>query len=70
VGVASITGGAGQAVPVTGLGKVVGGFISLLRVALFAVPSGILASGFVEEARRRRNGTAATTCPHCGNELV
>jgi voltage-gated potassium channel len=71
-GVASITGGTGQASPVTGLGKLVGGFVSLLRVALFAVPSGVLASGFVEEARRRRrNGTtAAATCPHCGNELT
>ncbi len=53
-GVASITGGAGTAGPITAFGKGVGSIIGLLRVAMFAVPSGILASGFVEEARKRR----------------
>jgi len=50
-GIASITGASGTTAPVTEFGKGVGAIFSLLRVALFAVPSGILASGFVEEAR-------------------
>jgi voltage-gated potassium channel len=66
-GIASITGGYGVAAPVTSLGKAVGGFISLLRVGMFAVPSGILASGFVEEGRKKRRNGA--TCPHCGKEI-
>jgi len=66
-GVASITGGAGVVAPVTALGKALGGIISLLRVGMFAVPSGILASGFVEQARKNRHEPA--TCPHCGKEL-
>jgi len=55
-GIASITGASGTAAPLTALGKGVGAIMSLLRVALFAVPSGILASGFVEEARKK-NGS-------------
>jgi voltage-gated potassium channel len=68
-GIASITGGAGMAGPVTALGKGVGSIIGLIRVAMFAVPSGILASGFVEETRRKRGNGAANVCPHCGEEI-
>lgn len=47
------TVGYGDMAPVTGLGKLFGGLTMLLGVASFAVPAGILATGFAEELRRR-----------------
>jgi voltage-gated potassium channel len=40
-------------VPVTAAGRVFGGVIMLLGIAIFAVPTGILATGFAQEIRRR-----------------
>lgn len=45
--------GYGDMVPVTAGGRVFGGIIMLLGIALFAVPTGILATGFALEIRRR-----------------
>lgn len=64
--------GYGDMVPITPLGKVFGGFISILGVALFSLPTGILASGFIEQINEtKRNQRAAKTikCPHCGEEV-
>ena len=47
------TVGYGDMAPVTGLGRVFGGFTMLLGIAMFAVPAGILATGFAEELRKR-----------------
>jgi voltage-gated potassium channel len=47
------TVGYGDMVPVTPLGKVFGGFTMLLGIAMFAVPAGILATGFATEIRKR-----------------
>lgn len=47
------TVGYGDVVPVTPMGKIFGGFISLLGVGMAALPAGILASGFSSEMRRR-----------------
>jgi voltage-gated potassium channel len=60
------TVGYGDIYPVTPLGKMLGTFIALMGVGLFALPAGILASGFAEELQRRRE---ARKCPHCGAEL-
>ena len=43
------TVGYGDAYPITALGKLCGGFIALLGIGLFALPAGILASGFSSE---------------------
>ena len=48
------TVGYGDVVPVTALGKVFAGFIILLSTAMVALPAGILASGFSEQLRQRR----------------
>jgi voltage-gated potassium channel len=61
------TVGYGDVYPVTVLGKVLGAIISLLGIGLFAMPAGILASGFAEELRTRHSHTR--TCPHCGREI-
>lgn len=47
------TVGYGDMTPVTVLGRIFGGFVMLLGIAMFAVPTGILATGFATEFRRR-----------------
>jgi voltage-gated potassium channel len=47
------TVGYGDLAPITPLGRVVGGIGVVLGVLCFAMPAGILASGFIEEVRRR-----------------
>lgn len=61
------TVGYGDVVPVTPLGRALGATIALLGIALFALPAGILASGFAEVLAERRRGTQY--CPHCGEEV-
>jgi len=45
--------GYGDMKPVTVFGKMFGGLVMMLGVALFAVPAGILATGFANELRKR-----------------
>jgi voltage-gated potassium channel len=45
--------GYGDMVPVTPAGKVIGGVVMILGLAAFAVPAGILATGFASEIRKR-----------------
>lgn len=45
--------GYGDMIPVTALGRIFAGFTMLLGIAMFAVPAGILATGFAAELRRR-----------------
>ena len=47
------TVGYGDAAPVTPLGQLLGGFVTILGVGTFALPAGILASGFAQEVKRR-----------------
>ena len=47
------TVGYGDAVPVTGVGRVIGGLVMILGLAMFALPVGIIASGFATEIHRR-----------------
>ena len=51
VTVASV--GYGDMTPVTALGRIVGGVVIVLGLGIFAVPVGILATGFAGELRRR-----------------
>jgi voltage-gated potassium channel len=68
-GVATLTTvGYGDVFPVTPLGKLMGGVIAVLGVGIFALPTGILASGFAEELQRRRR-REPTICPHCGRDI-
>ena len=47
------TVGYGDMTPITPLGRLFGGFIMLLGIATFALPAGIMGSGFVSELQRR-----------------
>jgi voltage-gated potassium channel len=60
------TVGYGDIYPVTILGKCCAGVISLLSLGLFALPAGILASGFSEYIQKNKT---EINCPHCGKKL-
>ena len=60
--------GYGDMVPITVLGKTLTGIISLAGLAVFALPAGIITSGFLEEIRKMKKPRAAV-CPHCGKAL-
>lgn len=62
------TVGYGDVFPVTPLGKLFGAAAAVIGVGLFALPAGILGSGFVEEIRS--DGVQRDVCPHCGREIV
>lgn len=47
------TVGYGDVVPMTVLGKLLGGAVMILGLGMFALPIGIIATGFVNEAHRR-----------------
>lgn len=61
------TVGYGDLYPVTVLGKIVGAFIAVLGVGLFALPAGIIASGFASELQAKPS--ESQICPHCGKEI-
>jgi voltage-gated potassium channel len=68
-GVATLTTiGYGDMYPITIIGKILGSIISIIGIGLFALPTGILASGFSEElANREKN--ARMICPHCNKSI-
>ena len=66
-GIATLTTvGYGDVFPITPLGKLLGGVIAFLGIGMFALPTGILASGFAEQIRKK---DARLECPHCGKSV-
>ncbi len=65
---AMATVGYGDIHPMTPLGKVLAGVTAVMGIGLFALPTGILASGFAEHIRSQKTGEKRH-CPHCGKEL-
>jgi voltage-gated potassium channel len=64
------TVGYGDLFPITPLGKLFGGFIAFLGIGMFALPTGILASGFAEEIKKRHEREKkCPPCPHCGGDI-
>lgn len=67
-GMATLTTiGYGDMYPITTLGKFLGGFIAFLGIGLFALPAGILASGFAGEIQKKNE--KEKKCPHCGQSI-
>jgi voltage-gated potassium channel len=65
--------GYGDMSPITPLGMMVGAIVCTLGVLLVALPTGILASGFLEEMREQQRGKDSDVfgyCPHCGKKLI
>lgn len=66
--VATITTvGYGDVYPLTPMGKLLGSIIAFMGIGMFAVPTGILGAGFLDEIRPRKR--TREKCPHCGKEL-
>ncbi len=65
---AMTTVGYGDIHPITPLGKFLGGISAIMGIGLFALPTGILVSGFNEHIRNRK-GPVRQVCPHCGREI-
>lgn len=60
--------GYGDMVPITPLGKILTGLVSLSGLAVFALPAGIITAGFLEEIRKLKS-PKKHVCPHCGGSL-
>lgn len=58
------TVGYGDIAPITPLGKICSAGLAVIGIATFALPAGIVASGFHEHTRGRRRAA----CQHCGHE--
>jgi voltage-gated potassium channel len=56
--------GYGDTYPVTVIGKVVGAGVAIIGIAVYAIPTGIMASAFTEQLRRKKE--EKRNCPHCG----
>lgn len=68
-GVSTLTTvGYGDIHPITPLGKLIAAVIQLMGIALFALPAGILASGYEDESIKRR-ALNDGLCPTCGRDL-
>ncbi len=61
------TVGYGDIYPITPIGKLIAAGIAVLGIGMFALPTGILGAGFVEEIQKKKTGLK--TCPHCGEEI-
>lgn len=76
------TVGYGDIYPITILGKILGSIISILGIGLFAVPTGIISAGFMENIesskrniKKNKNKDSSDKsdekiyCPYCGKKL-
>lgn len=65
------TVGYGDVYPITTLGRIMGAIIAVSGVGLFALPAGLLASGFMDEIESKKKLTKlkAKFCKHCGENL-
>jgi len=71
------TVGYGDIYPITPLGKFVASLIAISGIGMFALPTGIISSGFVEEIHKHKREHAEAsedvdnniTCPHCGKQF-
>ncbi|MBK8496968.1 MAG: two pore domain potassium channel family protein [Chitinophagaceae bacterium] len=62
------TVGYGDMIPITVPGKIFTRLISVMGLAIFALPAGIITAGFLEETRKLKKGKASV-CPHCGKPV-
>ena len=60
------TVGYGDTRPITPLGQFLAGFVAILGIGMFALPTSILGAAFLVEMGKRGK---SPTCPHCGEEI-
>jgi voltage-gated potassium channel len=67
------TVGYGDIYPITPLGKLIASIIAISGIGMFALPAGIISSGFVESIQRRKQEHIRQDdvihCPHCGEQF-
>jgi voltage-gated potassium channel len=64
------TVGYGDVYPITTLGKIIGAIIAIIGIGMFALPTGIIGAGFVEEIeKKKKREKKSKFCPHCGKEV-
>lgn len=63
----------GSIYPITFFGKILNALFSMMSIALFAVPTGIISSGFMEQLATEKELELEKAdkpyCPHCGKHL-
>ncbi len=60
------TVGYGDVYPITALGKIISGIISILGIGLIALPTGLISSGFMKKIEDKNH---RDVCPHCGKKI-
>jgi len=63
------TVGYGDLYPITTLGKIISGVVSVLGIGLIALPTGIISAGFIGKINQSKNEKKSNICPHCGKEI-
>ncbi|MEB3343814.1 ion transporter [Okeania sp.] len=66
------TVGYGDIYPITPLGKFLGAIAALIGIGIFALPTGIIGSGLIEEIQKKQalnQGKESIICPHCGKKI-
>ncbi len=65
------TVGYGDVYPITPAGRIISAIVALSSIGLFALPAGILASGFVESIKKHhtKKNTTVIICPRCKEKI-
>lgn len=63
------TVGYGDVYPITGLGKVISGFIAIMGIGIVALPTGLISAGFMSKIEKLRQNDTNEQCPHCGKDI-
>lgn len=61
--------GYGDVYPITTIGKLLSGLVSVIGIGLIALPTGIISAGFIEVLNKRKTDRQPIICPHCGKEI-
>lgn len=56
--------GYGDVCPITTLGKILSGSLSITGIGLIALPTGIISAGFIELVNKSKSEKGRPICPH------